>query len=110
MTTSEESQRIQRIALQRLESLQRAGVLQLPKAAVIEDPAAEPVQEIAADSPRIAKEPALPPTKATAKKTAAKSSLSKCKKELALIQHEVAEPEHRLRIALPERVQSVDLA
>ncbi len=95
MTTSEESQRIQRIALQRLESLQRAGVLQLPKVAVIEDPAAPPVQEIAVDSPQIAKEPALPPTKAPVikmptKKAPAKRSLSKCKKELALIQQEVA--------------------
>ncbi|MDP6553185.1 MAG: uracil-DNA glycosylase [Pirellulaceae bacterium] len=105
MTALEDSQRIQRIALQRLESLQRAGVLQLPKAAVIEDPAEEPVDEIAVDSPQIAKEPALPPTKAAAKVTAAmkttgqktatqettaKSSLSKCKEELALIQHEVA--------------------
>ena len=69
MTASEESQRIQRIALQRLESLQRAGVLHLPKAAVSEDPAAEPVQELTADLPQIAKEPELPPTKATAKKS-----------------------------------------
>ena len=90
MTASEESQRIQRIALQRLESLQRAGVLHLPKAAVREDQAAEPAQELTADSPQIAKEPAMPPKKATAKKTVTKSSLSKCQKELALIQHEVA--------------------
>ncbi len=95
MTTSEEHQRIQRIALQRLESLQRAGVLQLPKAAVIEESVAPPVQEIEVDSPQIAKEPVLPTTKSTAKKmpekkVPTKSRLSKCKKELALIQDEVA--------------------
>jgi DNA polymerase len=95
MTTSNESQRIQRIALQRLESLQRAGVLQLPKVAVIEDSAVVPDPEIANDSPQIAKETALPPSKATAlempkNKVPAKNSLSKCKKELALIQDEVA--------------------
>ena len=94
MTTSDDIRRIQRIALQRLESLQRAGVLQLPKAAVIEKLAAKPDQEIADDSPQIAKEPELPTSKVTAaktvEKTKAKSSLSKCKKELALIQDEVA--------------------
>jgi DNA polymerase len=95
MTTSNKSQRIQRIALQRLESLQRAGVLHLPKVAVIEDSAVVPDPGIANDSSQIAKETALPPSKATAlempkNKVPAKNSLSKCKKELALIQDEVA--------------------
>lgn len=74
MTTSEESPRVQRIALQRLESLQRAGVLQLPKAAAIEIPAAESVPEVTAEpsvSPQSPQEPVLSPQKETAQKVTA---------------------------------------
>lgn len=95
MTTPEETQRIWRIALQRLESLQRAGVLQLPKSPAIELPASEPDHEVAVESPRPREEPALAARKATAgkektKESAGKMSLAKCKTELAVIQQEVA--------------------
>ncbi len=116
MSTSEETQRLQRIVLQRLESLQRAGVLQLPKAAAIELPAAEPVQEAAAQQPAshpVATHPAPPPVaeptsprqhetaksaslaegtveKLSAKKPAQNVRLAARRDALAVIQQEVA--------------------
>jgi len=114
MSNPEETQRIQRIALQRLESLQRAGALQIPKAAAIELPAVEPVQEVAVESPQTAEETTLAAKKSTAGKSAspktttsnsqpttgtspsakkvpaAKRSLAATRKALEVLQQEVA--------------------
>lgn len=105
MTTSDETQRIRRMALQRLESLQRAGVRQLPRAAAFEAPTTGLVEEVNVESPENAEEQALAPKKAAAKKSTAEKSttrqttakksggtrsLEACQEELVVIQQEVA--------------------
>lgn len=90
MTAPEDPQRLQRIALQRLESLQRAGLLQLPKAAAIEMPTAEPVPSGAIASTQSDEESTLSAKKVSPKKPAGTRSLAMRREALSVIQHEVA--------------------
>jgi len=89
--SSLEDHRLRRIALQRLESLQRAGVLQLPKAAPLELPeVVAPAAESAATATtsRTVEEPVLPTKKEPAKKPA--KGLAARRQALEVIQQEVA--------------------
>ncbi len=99
---SEETERLQRIALQRLETLQRAGVRYLPKAVVSELPAPETRQDAAVESAAVSptvKETPLPRQKASAPSSASTPAPSKPPagqsrralhdQELAVIQQEV---------------------